>query len=400
MANHSNRISIWPSLWWRRQTWWVTFVATAACFLEEWVTWHDIWLYDSTIISCWTCLATFPASQSVPFPVLLLSLHIVFFFFLLSARDFWSLIRFAEGTRDFYFYFFNVWWVCLKEPLICWKFCNIDCVWCDVICGCGSNRDRGGLYFYYFVKISSSFNDPTSACGCSISNAFNKTLPRTIAVPSFLPCYTAKRKKLKKICRSLAVKSTCCPSLLVTGKMHVSLAEALEVRGGPLQEEEVWAVLSQSAESLQELFHKGINIENSSHGETFWLHISNLCTHTLASSRCQSHQPHYLSSSLWSIKLSAAQFLASFSNLAWVIFSCFRSPLPASFAHASQNRRGRVEIISPRQEDDRFLQKYHHVFKISRKSATAASHASKTALIPRHIFGVWLFVTGRVGGGA
>ncbi|XP_041825930.1 tyrosine-protein phosphatase non-receptor type 13 isoform X2 [Melanotaenia boesemani] len=36
--------------------------------------------------------------------------------------------------------------------------------------------------------------------------------------------------------------------------MHVSLAEALEVRGGPLQEEEVWAVLSQSAESLQELF--------------------------------------------------------------------------------------------------------------------------------------------------
>ncbi|XP_015195598.2 tyrosine-protein phosphatase non-receptor type 13 isoform X2 [Lepisosteus oculatus] len=38
--------------------------------------------------------------------------------------------------------------------------------------------------------------------------------------------------------------------------MHVSLAEALEVRGGPLQEEEVWAVLSQSAESLQELFRK------------------------------------------------------------------------------------------------------------------------------------------------
>uniref|UniRef100_A0AAZ3R5Z5 Tyrosine-protein phosphatase non-receptor type 20 n=1 Tax=Oncorhynchus tshawytscha TaxID=74940 RepID=A0AAZ3R5Z5_ONCTS len=38
--------------------------------------------------------------------------------------------------------------------------------------------------------------------------------------------------------------------------MHVSLAEALEVRGGPLQEEEVWAVLSQSAESLQELFRR------------------------------------------------------------------------------------------------------------------------------------------------
>ncbi|XP_053559355.1 tyrosine-protein phosphatase non-receptor type 13 isoform X2 [Bombina bombina] len=38
--------------------------------------------------------------------------------------------------------------------------------------------------------------------------------------------------------------------------MHVSLAEALEVRGGPLQEEELWAVLSQSAESLQELLRK------------------------------------------------------------------------------------------------------------------------------------------------
>ncbi|XP_015441529.1 tyrosine-protein phosphatase non-receptor type 13 isoform X3 [Pteropus alecto] len=38
--------------------------------------------------------------------------------------------------------------------------------------------------------------------------------------------------------------------------MHVSLAEALQVRGGPLQEEEIWAVLNQSAESLQELFRK------------------------------------------------------------------------------------------------------------------------------------------------
>ncbi|XP_034296322.1 tyrosine-protein phosphatase non-receptor type 13 isoform X5 [Pantherophis guttatus] len=38
--------------------------------------------------------------------------------------------------------------------------------------------------------------------------------------------------------------------------MHVSLAEALEVRGGPLQEEEIWAVLNQSAESLHELLRK------------------------------------------------------------------------------------------------------------------------------------------------
>lgn len=42
-----------------------------------------------------------------------------------------------------------------------------------------------------------------------------------------------------------------------SGNMHVSLAEALEVRGGPLQEEEIWAILNQSAESLQELFRKG-----------------------------------------------------------------------------------------------------------------------------------------------
>uniref|UniRef100_A0A4W3HX35 Protein tyrosine phosphatase non-receptor type 13 n=1 Tax=Callorhinchus milii TaxID=7868 RepID=A0A4W3HX35_CALMI len=38
--------------------------------------------------------------------------------------------------------------------------------------------------------------------------------------------------------------------------MHVSLAEALEVRGGPLEEEEIWALLSQSTECLHELFHK------------------------------------------------------------------------------------------------------------------------------------------------
>lgn len=46
-------------------------------------------------------------------------------------------------------------------------------------------------------------------------------------------------------------------SVYFPGNMHVSLAEALEVRGGPLQEEEIWAILNQSAESLQELFRKG-----------------------------------------------------------------------------------------------------------------------------------------------
>ncbi|XP_078258040.1 tyrosine-protein phosphatase non-receptor type 13 [Rhinoraja longicauda] len=38
--------------------------------------------------------------------------------------------------------------------------------------------------------------------------------------------------------------------------MHVSLAEALEVRGGPLEEEEIWALLNKSAECLHNLFHK------------------------------------------------------------------------------------------------------------------------------------------------
>lgn len=59
------------------------------------------------------------------------------------------------------------------------------------------------------------------------------------------------------VCLKCNFVFTCVPFLVCAGKMHVSLAEALEVRGGPLQEEEVWAVLSQSAESLQELFHKG-----------------------------------------------------------------------------------------------------------------------------------------------
>ncbi|KFO22515.1 Tyrosine-protein phosphatase non-receptor type 13 [Fukomys damarensis] len=53
----------------------------------------------------------------------------------------------------------------------------------------------------------------------------------------------------------LAAASRQCQKC-VSDNMHVSLAEALEVRGGPLQEEEIWAVLNQSAESLQELFRK------------------------------------------------------------------------------------------------------------------------------------------------
>lgn len=44
--------------------------------------------------------------------------------------------------------------------------------------------------------------------------------------------------------------------------MHVSLAEALEVRGGPLEEDEIWALLNQSAECLHNLFHKGKELYN------------------------------------------------------------------------------------------------------------------------------------------
>lgn len=44
--------------------------------------------------------------------------------------------------------------------------------------------------------------------------------------------------------------------------MHVSLAEALEVRGGPLEEDEIWALLNQSAECLHNLFHKGKELFN------------------------------------------------------------------------------------------------------------------------------------------
>lgn len=65
-------------------------------------------------------------------------------------------------------------------------------------------------------------------------------------------CYlrTASREKI-----TLVLHSVCL--LPPPGNMHVSLAEALKVRGGPLQEEEIWAILTQSAESLQELFRKG-----------------------------------------------------------------------------------------------------------------------------------------------
>ncbi|GCB66989.1 hypothetical protein scyTo_0005060 [Scyliorhinus torazame] len=51
-------------------------------------------------------------------------------------------------------------------------------------------------------------------------------------------------------------ESSVLPLPITADKMHVSLAEALEVRGGPLEEEEIWAVLSRSAECLQDLFHK------------------------------------------------------------------------------------------------------------------------------------------------
>lgn len=37
----------------------------------------------------------------------------------------------------------------------------------------------------------------------------------------------------------------------------VTLAEVLEARGGPLEEDEVWALLLTSAESLRDLFGTG-----------------------------------------------------------------------------------------------------------------------------------------------
>lgn len=66
------------------------------------------------------------------------------------------------------------------------------------------------------------------------------------------------------------------------GTMHVSLAEALQVRGGPLQEEEVWAVLNQSAESLHELLRRGKPSFISHHSENS--HVSQGYSAVLAES--------------------------------------------------------------------------------------------------------------------
>ncbi|KAM7326610.1 hypothetical protein ACRRTK_015088 [Alexandromys fortis] len=62
------------------------------------------------------------------------------------------------------------------------------------------------------------------------------------------PLLICLRILVKQVWGTTSLRSQC--------NMHVSLAEALEVRGGPLQEEEIWAVLNQSAESLQELFRR------------------------------------------------------------------------------------------------------------------------------------------------
>ena len=40
----------------------------------------------------------------------------------------------------------------------------------------------------------------------------------------------------------------------------VTLDEILEVRAGPLKEEELWAILSHSSEALQDVLIKGITV--------------------------------------------------------------------------------------------------------------------------------------------
>ncbi len=50
--------------------------------------------------------------------------------------------------------------------------------------------------------------------------------------------------------------------------LEVALSEALEVRGAPLQEEELWAVLTQATEALQDFFLTGMY-----HGNLLWKSI-------------------------------------------------------------------------------------------------------------------------------
>ena len=44
------------------------------------------------------------------------------------------------------------------------------------------------------------------------------------------------------------------------GVVHVSLSEVLEVQGGPLPENDLWAILCQATEALQDLFLRGEGI--------------------------------------------------------------------------------------------------------------------------------------------
>ena len=43
----------------------------------------------------------------------------------------------------------------------------------------------------------------------------------------------------------------------------VTLDEILEVRAGPLKEEELWAILSHSSEALQDVLIRGITVKCS-----------------------------------------------------------------------------------------------------------------------------------------